>query len=149
MARTEFEETENVLAGGGSRYAGEGHARNRRVLFVDDHALFRQILAVICGQHTSLDENVQAGSLAEARRVLSSRNGNEFALAIVDLDLPDKGGVELIRELRRDGIPVLALSSSRGYERLAGLSGLGQSEVLSTTSSYDEVLDAIRRLVDV
>lgn len=149
LARRKSEQTQNVLAGGVARRHGEeGHPRDRRVLLVDDHALFRQILAVICEQHTSLDENVQAGSLVEARRVLSSRDGNEFALAVVDLDLPDEGGVELIRELRRTGIPVLALSASRDYERLAGLSGLGQGEVLSTTSSYDEVLGAIRRLMD-
>jgi DNA-binding NarL/FixJ family response regulator len=138
------EQTENVLTGGVARCDGEGHAGSKRVLFVDDHALFRQILAVICEKHTSLNENVQAGSLAEARSVLSSRNNNDFALAVVDLDLPDRGGVELMRELRRTGIPVLALSASRDHERLAGVSGPG--EVLSTTSSYEEVVGAIRRL---
>jgi two-component system, OmpR family, catabolic regulation response regulator CreB len=143
LARTNSEQTENVLTGEGHRRHGEGYVGCKRVLFVDDHALFRQILAVICEQHTNLNENVQAGSLAEARQVLSSRNNKDFALAVVDLDLPDEGGVELIRELRRTGIPVLALSASRDHERLAGVSE--PDEVLSTTASYEEVVGAIRR----
>jgi DNA-binding NarL/FixJ family response regulator len=117
------------------------------VLLVDDHALFRGVLAVICEAHTSLGENVQAGSLAEARRVLSSFDSNNFALAVVDLDLPDEEGVELIRELRQAGIPVLALSASRDYEGLVGVSGLGPGEVLTTAASLDEILGAVRRLV--
>jgi two-component system, OmpR family, KDP operon response regulator KdpE len=144
---TEPEQTENVLTGGVARCDGEGHAGSKRVLFVDDHALFRQILAVICEKHTSLNENVQAGSLAEARRVLSSCNSNNFALAVVDLDLPDEDGVDLIGELRQAGIPVLALSASRSYERLAGVSGLEPGEVLTTAASYDEILGTVRKLV--
>lgn len=127
---------------------GEGHARARRVLLVDDHALFRGVLAVMCEEHTSLAENVQAGSLAEARRVLSSFDSNNFALAVVDLDLPNKDGVKLVEELCQAGIPVLALSASRDYERLAGVSGLELDEVLTTAASYDEILGAVRRLAD-
>jgi DNA-binding NarL/FixJ family response regulator len=136
------EQTENDLMGDVPRRLVEGHAGARRVLLVDDHALFRQILAVICELNTSLDENVQAGSLAEARRILSS--SNDFALAVVDLDLPDEGGVELARHLRRNGTRVLALSASRNHEQLAGV--LEPGEVLSTTASYEKVLGAIRRL---
>ena len=117
------------------------------MLLVDDHALFRGVLAVICEEHTSLCRNVQAGSLAEARRVLSSADSNNFALAVVDLDLPDEEGVDLIRELRQAGIPVLALSASRDYERLAGVSGLEPGEVLTTAASYDEILGTVRKLV--
>src|SRR5215210_6953278 len=100
------EQSENVPTSGVARRHGEGHARDRRVLLVDDHALFRGVLAVICEEHTSLSENVQAGSLAEAHRVLSScnsSNSSNFALAVVDLDLPDEDGGELIGELRRAG----------------------------------------------
>jgi len=136
------EQTENDLMGDVPRRHVEGHAGARRVLLVDDHALFRQILAFICELNTSLDENVQAGSLAEARRILSS--SNDFALAVVDLDLPDEGGVELVRHLRRNGTRVLALSASRNHEQLAGV--LEPGEVLSTTASYEKVLGAIRRL---
>jgi DNA-binding NarL/FixJ family response regulator len=147
LARMNAEQSENFPTGGVSRRAGEGLARDRRVLLVDDHALFRGVLAVICEEHTSLSENVQARSLAEARRVLSSPDSNNFALAVIDLDLQDEEGMELIGDLRQAGIPVLALSASRDYERLAGVSGLEPGEVLTTAASYDEILGTVRKLV--
>jgi DNA-binding NarL/FixJ family response regulator len=93
------------------------------VLLVDDHNLFREALTILCEHLTGLGDNVQAGSLAEARRVMSGHNRNEFALAVFDLDLQDEGVMELNRELYRAGIPVLALTTSRDSERLARESG--------------------------
>ena len=143
LARRNSERTENVPTGGVAHRHGEKETTGRRVLLVDDHNLFREALAAMCEHLANLDENVQAGSLAEARRILSSRNANNFALAVVGLDLPDEGGLELIRELHRSGIPVLAVSRSQDYVRLAGVSG----EVLTTAASRDEILGAMRRLM--
>ena len=63
----------------------------KRVLIVDDHDLFRQVLAVVLRQYTALSESVQVESLAEARRVLGGPSGG-IDLAIVDLDTPGGGG---------------------------------------------------------
>jgi DNA-binding response OmpR family regulator len=142
-ANTDSERTENDAAGRLADRPGEGDERTKRVLLVDDYDLFREALAVVLKKRTSLDEDVQAGSLAEARQVLSSRTSNDFALAVVDLDLPDEDGLELMGELRRAGIPMLALTS-RESERLAGESANG---VLTTATSCDEILAAARRLV--
>jgi DNA-binding NarL/FixJ family response regulator len=59
----------------------------KRTLLVEDHALFREGLALLLEQRTGFD-NVQARSLAEARRVLSSPPAT-IGMAIVDVDLPD------------------------------------------------------------
>ncbi len=146
-ARTNSERTEEVPASGLGRQFGEEEARAKRVLLVDDDNLFREALAIVCTKHTGLDGNVQVGSLAESRRILSSHNSNDFALTVVDLDLPDNDGMALIGELHRAGIPVLALTTSRDSEWLAQASGLGADEVLTTAASCDEILDAARRLV--
>jgi two-component system response regulator QseB len=141
------EQPSNVRADGFAPRFGEEGARAKRVLLVDDHDLFREVLAVIFEQFTDLDDNVQAGSIAEARRVLSGRNGNSLALAVVDLDLPDEAGIELIGELRRAGIRVLALTANRGSEQLARASRAGPDQVLTTEASCDEILDAVRKLL--
>jgi DNA-binding NarL/FixJ family response regulator len=146
-ARTNSERTENIPTGGLGRQLSEQEATAKRVLLVDDHNLFRDVLTILCEQHTGLGNNVQVGSLAEARRVVGDHNSNDFALAVVDLDLADAGGMELIGELRRAGIPVLALTTSRDSERLARESGPEWGEVLTTAASCDELLDAVRRIM--
>jgi DNA-binding NarL/FixJ family response regulator len=146
LASTNSEQPLSIRTEGVARRHDEEEARARRVLLVDDHTLFREVLAVICKAHASLGEDVQAGSLDEARRALGARS--DFALAVVDLDLPDEGGFELIGELRRAGIPALALTTNYDPERLAEASGPGVSVALTTAASYDEILGAIRGLAD-
>ena len=143
-ARTNSEGTENIPTGGLGRQVSEQEAAAKWVLLVDDYSMFRGALATLCEQHTGLG-NVQAGSLAESRRVLSSHNSHDFALAVVDLDLPDAGGMELIGELYRAGIPVLALTARRDSKQLARRSEWG--EALTTAASCDEILDAVRRIM--
>src|ERR671939_1628902 len=83
------------------------------VLIVEDHALFREGLALLLKWRTGLD-NVQSDSIAEARRILGDAK-EEPICAVVDLDLPDGDGVELLERLR--GLPVVALVSDRSLER--------------------------------
>src|SRR5438128_10652145 len=66
-----------------------------RVLLVDDHASFRQPLAFLLAREPDIAVVGQAGSLAEARRILEG-----VEVAVVDLGLPDGPGVELVHELR-------------------------------------------------
>jgi DNA-binding NarL/FixJ family response regulator len=151
FARTNLDDSErpgNDQVSGFARRFDEEAARARQVLLVDDHNLFRELLAVILDRLTDLHvDNVQARSTAEARRILSARNSNDFALAIVDLDLPDHGSLELIRKLRQSGIQVLALTAHRDSEQLAWASKTGPDEVLTTSASCKQILDMVRELV--
>src|SRR3712207_9387146 len=79
------------------RQSGEG-VPMKRVLIVDDHDLFREVLATVLQQDTHLKLNVQAESFAEARQLLRGLGGN-IDLAIVDADLPNGEGAQMIREL--------------------------------------------------
>jgi DNA-binding NarL/FixJ family response regulator len=118
----------------------------KRLLLVDDHDLFRQVLAVVLEQHTDLEEHVQAASLDEARRVLGALNG-EVDLAIVDLDLPQEEGTELIEDLHALDIPVLAFTADRSLEGRARALRVGADEVLSTATSGEKILDTAKRLI--
>jgi DNA-binding NarL/FixJ family response regulator len=152
LATTNSDDTERpgndqVQVSGFPRRFDEEAARARQILLVDDHNLFRELLAVIFDRLTDLRVDVQARSAPEARRILSARNSNDFALAIVDLDLPDHGGPELVGELRRSGIQVLALTAHRDSEQLAWASKSGPNEVLTTSASCNQMLDMVRELV--
>ena len=68
----------------------------QRILLVEDHASFRQTLALVFDQQPEFEVVAQAGTLAEARLAM---DGSEVDLGVIDLTLPDGEGTELIEEL--------------------------------------------------
>jgi DNA-binding NarL/FixJ family response regulator len=117
----------------------------KRVLLIDDHDLFRESLAVVLEHHTDLKENVQAGSLAEARQILDDLD-SKADLAIVNLDLPEGEGTELIEYLHGIDVPVLAFTTDSSLERRARALQAGADELLSTASSVEEIIGTVKRL---
>ncbi|WP_166396344.1 response regulator [Rubrobacter marinus] len=117
----------------------------KRVLIVEDHAVFRQALACVLGRHTGLRESVEAGSLTEALELLPDATVDA---AIVDLCLPDGDGSELKSGLRGQdpGIGVLALCKNADLEHHDRALGAGATEVLSKEASIEEILRTVRRL---
>ena len=111
------------------------------VLIVEDHALFREGLALLLKWRTGLD-NVQSGSIDEARRILGDAK-EEPVCAVVDLDLPD--GVELLERLR--GLPVVALVSDRSLERCVRALEAGADEVLDKGESSEKIQSAVEQFV--
>jgi len=111
------------------------------VLIVEDHALFREGLALLLKWRTGLD-NIQSGSIDEARRILGDTKEKPVC-AVVDLDLPD--GVELLERLR--GLPVVALVSDRSLERCVRALEAGADEVLHKGESSEKIQSAVEQLV--
>jgi DNA-binding NarL/FixJ family response regulator len=118
-----------------------------RILLVDDHASTREPLAFMLDQERDLCVVAQAGSLAEARQVVSAI-GATLDLAIVDLGLPDGSGEELIADLRRANREVapLVLTYFSEHERLARAVAAGAAGVLHKSASVQQVIDAVRQL---
>jgi DNA-binding NarL/FixJ family response regulator len=113
------------------------------LLLVEDHALFREGLALLLKWRTGLD-NVQSASIAEARRILGDAK-EEPVCAVVDLDLPDGDGIELLERLR--GLPVVALVSHRSLERCERALEAGADEVLHKGESSEKIQSAVEQLV--
>jgi DNA-binding NarL/FixJ family response regulator len=133
-----------VIREGPYKHNGQRTAKMKRFLLVEDHALFREGLALLLEWRTGLG-SVQAGSLAEAERILTDTK-DKPACAIVDLDLPDGDGIELLEQLR--GLPILALTTGRNLERRARALEVGADEVLSTAESAERIADVVGRLLD-
>jgi DNA-binding NarL/FixJ family response regulator len=115
----------------------------RWLLLVEDHALFREGLALLLKRRTGLD-NVQSGSIAEARRILSDAKA-EPVCAVVDLDLPDGDGLELLERLR--GLPVVALVSDPSLERSVRALEAGADEVVYIGESSEKIQSAVEQVV--
>jgi DNA-binding NarL/FixJ family response regulator len=114
-----------------------------KVLLVDDHTSFREMLAFVFDREPEFDVVAQAGSLAEARPFLGGVD-----LAVVDLILPDGNGTDLIRELYAadpHGI-VLVLTATLEPEVHAGAVQEGAAGVLHKSASVGDIVDAARRL---
>ena len=120
----------------------------KRALVVENDGLFGQLLALVLKWNTNLQETIEANSLAEARRALANPD-NKPDLAVVDLDLADGGGFELIGELHRSApdVPVLAITLRRDVERRERALGAGAAEVLTMAASPKEIVDAAKRLI--
>ena len=113
-----------------------------RLLLVEHNLLFGEGLATLLEWQTGLS-SVHAGSVTEAKGLLEEANQRP-ACIIVDLDLPDGEGNELLKQL--DGIPVLALIKDRSLKRQAEAMELGAKEVL-LTGSAEKIAAAVERLI--
>jgi DNA-binding NarL/FixJ family response regulator len=119
----------------------------KRVLLVEDHTLFRESLALLLEWRLGL-ESIEAGSLAEGRRALSAvRGAADFA--IIDLDLPDGDGSELIERLHESepDVPILAFTADRSLPKCARALEAGADEVLAKMAPVEQIIGAAQQLV--
>ncbi len=117
----------------------------QRLLLVEDHVSFRQTLALVFEGEPDFEVVAQAGSVAEARRVMGGRKAD---LGVVDLSLPDGEGIELIEELREANplFTALVLTASLDKAEHARAVEAGAAGVLHKSADVDEILGATRRL---
>lgn len=116
-----------------------------RILLVDDHSSFREPLAFMLDREPGVEVVGQAGSLAGARELFAERS-LEAEIALVDLDLPDGSGVELIGLLAESGTAPLVLSAFSDRARIVRAIEAGASGILHKSAGIAEILDAVRRL---
>jgi DNA-binding response OmpR family regulator len=121
------------------------------ILIVEDHCATRRFLA----DNLAADgyEPLEAPSATDGRRLLASRCPE---LAIIDLGLPDRDGLELLRELRESAehggsldsqLPVLILSGrATELDRLRGFDR-GCDDYLAKPFSYPELRARIAALL--
>ena len=115
-----------------------------RVMLVEDHAAFRQSLAALLSQEPDIEVVAQAGSLAQARKMLDT----PLDVAVLDLSLPDGDGRDLIGELRQrnPGISVLILTVMLGPGHLDEVVKVGADAVLHKVVSPTTIVEEVRRL---
>ena len=125
----------------------DGVVTAKRVLLIEDHALFREGLALLLNWELGL-ESIDAGSLAEGRRVLGAAKGMAD-LAIIDLDLPDGDGSELIERLHQSepDVPIVALTADRSLARHARALEVGAEEVLAKSAHVERIIGAAVQLL--
>lgn len=123
----------------------EAWARETRVMVVEDHADFRDLMEALLGNQPDIKLIAQAGSLSEARDQAARF---ELDVAVLDLGLPDGSGADLISDLRQANpdVRVMVLSASLDPEGMEKARRAGADEILDKLTPLDEVLATVRRL---
>ena len=124
---------------------GENLATLTRVMLVDDHADFRDLMVTLLERQPDLEVVAQAGTMAEARTQAAA---SSFDVVVLDLGLPDGNGADLIGELREaspEGA-VLVMSASLHPTNIEKAMREGADEVLDKLSPPAEVVGTVRRL---
>jgi DNA-binding NarL/FixJ family response regulator len=81
----------------------------KRLLVVDDHPMMRTGLAQLIDSEGDLKVCAEADNAGQALNAVAKQ---KFDLALVDISLPDKNGLELIKDLRTlsPSLPILVVS---------------------------------------
>lgn len=113
-----------------------------RVLLVDDHAALRDGLGVLL-ERKGVRVVDAVGSAAAA---LESVAREQPEVAVVDLDLPDRDGLQLVRELRRGwpAVKVVIYTGSQDGKTLGGALASGAEGIVLKPTGLGVLVDALR-----
>jgi DNA-binding NarL/FixJ family response regulator len=117
-----------------------------RVLIADDHPLVRRGLRDLLLDHFPAAEIVEAG---DAREALAAIAEGSWQLALIDLNLPGRGGLDLLRDLKhlRSEIPLLVVSAHTEEEFALRALKLGAAGYVSKQSAPDVLVGAVKKVL--
>jgi len=118
-----------------------------RVLVVDDHPVVRQGLRLLIDHESDLEVCAEAETVADALEAITKHKPD---VAVVDLSLRGTSGLELIKDIRvrHADLPVLVLSMSDESVYAERALRAGARGYLMKEAATDEVLTALRRVLD-
>jgi len=117
-----------------------------RILVVDDHALVRRGLIELL---QGLPAGVQFGEAGTAAEALTLALGEQWDVMLLDLGLPDRHGLDVLRELHaaRPKLPVLVLTMFPEDQLALRVLEIGAAGYLTKESAPEELLRALERVM--
>jgi len=117
----------------------------KRILIVDDHEVVRAGVMRIVEQ-----PDIVFGQASDARQALKLVREQDWDLAVLDIALGDRSGLELLKELKqtRSKLPVLILSmhSEEQYARRAFQAGA--AGYITKDSPREELVKAVHKVME-
>ena len=117
-----------------------------RVLIADDHAILRRGLREILVREL---EEVVCGEAENAQEVLDLVRKQEWDLVILDVTMPGRSGLDVIRDLKplQPKLPVLVLSMHPEDQYAKRVLKAGASGYMKKESAPEELIKAIRKVL--
>ncbi|MDF2639086.1 MAG: Response regulator containing a CheY-like receiver domain and an DNA-binding domain [Novosphingobium lindaniclasticum] len=117
-----------------------------RVIVADDHPLLLRGLADLLQAMPQVDLVEATGSGTRALAVIRDRKPD---VAVLDVSMPDVGGLAILRAIREAGLPVrvIFLSATMTGRQIAEAIGLGVWGLLLKDYASDSLLDCLREVI--
>lgn len=116
-----------------------------RILVADDHPIVRAGLKQILADTTDM---VVADEASNGQEVLDKVWGNDFDVLLLDISMPGRDGLDVLKQLRsaRPELAVLVLSIHPEEQYAARVLREGASGYLTKQSAPEELVAAIRKI---
>ena len=116
-----------------------------RVFVADDHAVVRRGILQILEESNDMEAAGEAGS---GREVLEAMQEHDYDVLLLDIAMPDGGGLEVLKQLQtlRPDLPVLILSMYPEKQYAVRALKGGAAGYLTKESAPDELIAAIRQV---
>jgi len=117
-----------------------------KILIVDDHAVIYQGLKRI------LDDEFEGATFGEARHsqeALDLVSRERWDLVILDVDLPGRGGLDVLKQMRAEHprLPVLMFSMHSEEQFAVRALKAGASGYVAKDSASERLVEAIRKVI--
>jgi DNA-binding NarL/FixJ family response regulator len=114
----------------------------KRFLIVEDHPLYRDAIGLMIQHWIAGAETVGVDSVDEAKKALLAK---KFDLVILDLELEDRSGLDLLEECKfmEDPPAVLVVSGHTRSDYVTRVLRLGAVGYVSKSAQKDELQEAI------
>ena len=115
-----------------------------RVLVVDDHPVVRRGIIQILEGEPDMASVSEAANAGELMRLAA---GGDWDVVVLDINLPDRSGMEVLRDLKalRPDLPVLVLSMYPEDQYALRALKAGASGYLTKESVTEELVAAVRK----
>ncbi|MFA9478214.1 response regulator [Phycisphaerales bacterium AB-hyl4] len=115
-----------------------------RLMLVEDHGLVREGLRALLNAQ---DDMTVVGEAADGREAVRMVKRVKPDVVVMDTNLPRLNGVEATRQITADAsVKVLALADASTNRAVGEMFQAGASGLLLKSASFDELLQAIKRI---
>ena len=118
-----------------------------RVLLVDDNDELRRSVRSLLADAIG---DITVGEAGDAGEALALIERESWQIVVLDLSLPDRGGIETLREIRRrrPALPVLVMSFHSETEYAAAARAAGATDYVAKGSAPGAIASAVRRALE-